>query len=142
MFSALFTYPGTETSVRVVEIDGEPWFVLADLCKVLGLSNPSMIRDRLDDLNINQIDVENARGQMRQTVIVSEAGMYEVVIRSDKPEAVSCPGTDENTALSYLDRGGVFVNLGHAVVRLLCRTGKYRSDLVVPAGIEPATSPV
>ena len=53
---------------------------------------------------------------MRQTVIVSEAGMYEVVIRSDKPEAVSCPGTDENTALSYLDRGGVFVNLG----TLLC----------------------
>ena len=44
-----------------MEIDGEPWFVLADLCKVLGLSNPSMIRDRLDDLNINQIDVENAR---------------------------------------------------------------------------------
>ena len=26
--------------VRVVTIDGEPWFVLADLCKVLGISNP------------------------------------------------------------------------------------------------------
>ncbi len=141
IFSALFTYPGTETPVRIVNIDGEPWFVLADLCKVLGLPNRTMVARRLtdDQKGVNKIDTPGGR---QEVTIVNESGMYEVVVRSDKPEAVSCPGTDENTALSYLDRGGVFVNLGHAVVRLLCRTGKYRSDLVVPAGIEPATSPV
>jgi len=74
--------------VRVLLVDGDPWFVLADLCAVLNIGNPSMVADRLDAMNLSQTEVENARGQMRQTVIVSESGMYEVVIRSDKPEAV------------------------------------------------------
>ncbi|MEY8015265.1 Bro-N domain-containing protein [Mycobacterium servetii] len=83
----LFTY--TDQPVRVVLIDNEPWFVLADLCRVLDIANVGNVVDRLDDLNIRRADVENARGQMRQTVLVSEAAMYEVVIRSDKPEAVT-----------------------------------------------------
>lgn len=83
----IFTYE--DTQIRTVVVEGEPWFVLADLCKVLDLPNVSMVAQRLDDLNISQADVQNSRGQMRKTVIVSEAGMYEVVIRSDKPEAVS-----------------------------------------------------
>lgn len=78
-----------EQPVRIVVIDGEPWFVLADLCKVLGLTNPNMVAERLDQVNLSQADVENSRGQMRRTLIVSEPGMYEVVIRSDKPEAVA-----------------------------------------------------
>lgn len=82
-----FTY--ANTTVRVVVIDGEPWFVLADLCVVLAISNVGNVADRLDQVNIRRADVENARGQMRQTVVVNESGMYEVVIRSDKPEAVA-----------------------------------------------------
>lgn len=82
-----FTY--VNTTVRVVVIDGEPWFVLADLCVVLAISNVGNVADRLDQVNIRRADVENARGQMRQTVVVNESGMYEVVIRSDKPEAVA-----------------------------------------------------
>ena len=82
-----FTYG--ETPVRVVQIAGEPWFVLSDLCAVLAISNPSMVAQRLDDVNLSRTEVENARGQMRQIAIVSEPGMYEVVIRSDKPEAVA-----------------------------------------------------
>lgn len=78
-----------EHPVRTLSIDGEPWFVLADLCAVLAIGNPSMVTQRLDGLNLSQAEVQNSRGQMRQTVIVSEAGMYEVVIRSDKAEAVA-----------------------------------------------------
>lgn len=68
--------------------DGEPWFVLADLCVVLGITNVGNVSVRLDQVNVRQAEVQNARGQMRRTVVVSEAGMYEVVIRSDKPEAL------------------------------------------------------
>ena len=35
--------------IRMVEEKGEPWFVLADLCKVLELSNPSKVAQRLDE---------------------------------------------------------------------------------------------
>ncbi len=40
-----FTYG--DQPVRVVSIDDEPWFVLADLCKVLEISDVSIVRRRL-----------------------------------------------------------------------------------------------
>ncbi|AER47700.1 anti-repressor Ant [Mycobacterium phage Dori] len=76
-----------ETAVRVVVIDGDPWFVLADLCKVLGLSNPSVVAQRIDPAALSQAEISSG-GQRRAVTIVNESGMYEVVIRSDKPEAV------------------------------------------------------
>ncbi|GJJ21091.1 phage antirepressor [Mycolicibacterium mageritense] len=74
--------------VRVVVIDGEPWFVLADLCKVLGISNVGNVAARLDGAGVRQTDIRSG-GQTRAVTIVSEPGMYEVVIRSDKAEAVA-----------------------------------------------------
>ena len=82
-----FTYEGTP--VRTLTRDGEPWFVLADLCRVLDIANVGNVAARLDVLNIRQTEVENSRGQMRRTLIVNEPGMYEVVLRSDKTEATS-----------------------------------------------------
>jgi anti-repressor protein len=74
--------------VRVVTTDdGEPRFVLNDLCAVLEIANPTMVARRIDDLSLSQAEVQNSRGQMRQSTVVDEAGMYEVVLRSDKPEA-------------------------------------------------------
>ncbi|WP_040281673.1 phage antirepressor KilAC domain-containing protein [Tessaracoccus massiliensis] len=83
----LFSYQ--DTPVRVVTIDGEPWFVLNDLAKVLGLTrSASQIKDRLDG-GVRQTYPLPTAGGTQHTTIVSEAGMYEVVIRSDKPEAAT-----------------------------------------------------
>lgn len=76
-------------AVRVVLVDGEPWFVLADLCRVLSLSNPSMVADRLDSGDLSRTEVTDSLSRKQQSAIVSESGMYEVVIRSDKPEALA-----------------------------------------------------
>lgn len=80
-----------EHEVRVVDIDGEPWFVLADLCKALGLSNPSVYATRLAQIGevTRFYPTVDRLGRTQQAVIVSEPGMYEVVIRSDKPDAVA-----------------------------------------------------
>lgn len=75
-------------SVRVVVIAGEPWFVLSDLCTVLEIVNVGNVAARLDQAGVRQTDIRSG-GQMRQVTIVSESGMYEVVFRSDKPEAVA-----------------------------------------------------
>jgi len=74
-------------SVRVVTIDGEPWFVLADLTRVLGLSQ--FRTDRLDDGVIRSHPISDSLGRTQNATIVSEPGMYEVVIRSDKPNAAA-----------------------------------------------------
>lgn len=82
----IFNYQ--DTPVRTVMVDDEPWFVLADLCKVLEIRNVGNVADRLDPAGVRQADIRSG-GQMRKVTVVSEAGMYEVVIRSDKPEAVA-----------------------------------------------------
>lgn len=79
-----FDYEGQ--TVRTVVIDGEPWFVLSDLARILGLSQ--FRKDRLDEGVIRNHTLPTAGGAQQMT-IVSEPGMYEVVIRSDKPEAVA-----------------------------------------------------
>lgn len=82
-----FDYGGQK--VRTVVIDGEPWFVLADLCKVLDVRNVKDVRDRLPDGVDQTYPIQDGVGRTQQTTIVNEPGMYEVVIRSDKPEAVT-----------------------------------------------------
>lgn len=44
---ALFDYE--DHQVRVITLDGDPWFVLADLCKVLDLGTPARVKERLDE---------------------------------------------------------------------------------------------
>lgn len=73
--------------VRVLMIDGEPWFVLADLCRALQISDISIVRRRLDDALCQIHPIEDSLGRTQNVTIVSEPGMYEVIIRSDKPGA-------------------------------------------------------
>lgn len=82
----LFTYADTHNLRVVRDLDGNPLFVLTDLCRVLELSNTSMVAERIDEAAISQADISSG-GQRRRVTVVNEPGMYEVVIRSDKPEA-------------------------------------------------------
>jgi len=72
--------------VRIINQEGEPWFVLKDVCAVLGLTNHAMVADRLDDdEKLNKPDLLSL-GQ-RGGWVVNESGLYTVILRSDKPEA-------------------------------------------------------
>ncbi|MGU3424001.1 phage antirepressor KilAC domain-containing protein [Microbacterium paraoxydans] len=84
--SGLEVFDYADRQVRTVTVDGEVWFVLADICGVLGVANVGNVAARLDEADIRQTDISSG-GQRRAVTIVSESGMYEVVIRSDKPEA-------------------------------------------------------
>lgn len=82
-----FVFPLTNQETRIVDLDGNPWWFLSDVCEVLGLSNPSVVADRLDDDEKNTLSLtEGIRGNPNRTVI-NEAGLYSVILRSDKPEA-------------------------------------------------------
>ncbi len=72
---------------RSIMIDGEPWFVAADVCRALQIGNPTMALTRLDEdekalSNIEGLSRGNDKGN-----IVSEAGLYSLILRSRKPEA-------------------------------------------------------
>ncbi|GAB5505923.1 MAG: hypothetical protein Rhirs2KO_10860 [Rhizobiaceae bacterium] len=78
-------------TIRVVEIDGNPWFVGSDvLTTLLGTSNgKGKIYQQLeaDELRlVNRIILGDRPGKPMR--LVSESGLYKLIMRSDKPEAV------------------------------------------------------
>lgn len=76
---------------RVIDRNGEPWFVLADVCRSLGIKNPSDAAARLDDDEKMTLDIteghSGVRGGARRMTVINESGLYSVILRSDKPEA-------------------------------------------------------
>lgn len=80
----IFNYQNNE--VRTVEMNGEPWFVLKDVCDVLGLSDTGRTAERLDADELTRTTLVSG-GQNREMYIINESGLYNVILRSDKPEA-------------------------------------------------------
>jgi prophage antirepressor-like protein len=88
---------------RVVDIEGEPWFVLADVCRHLDLKSKngsvSHHADRLDDDERRTVpasvlreapslsDREGTRPFTRTMLVINESGLYSLILRSDKPQA-------------------------------------------------------
>lgn len=74
--------------LRVIQDEsGEPWFVIADLCKALDLSNPTMVASRLNEDDLSTTEVIDSLGRKQKANMTNEGGMYEVVFMSRKPEA-------------------------------------------------------
>lgn len=69
--------------IRVVEKDGEPWFVAVDVCDILGLSNPTIAVSRLDKDERAKFNL----GRQGDSTIVNEPGLYTLILGSRKPEA-------------------------------------------------------
>ena len=81
----VWNYEGAE--VRTVQIDGEPWFVLADICRELEISHVKDTATRIDEDDIGQTEVIDRMGRSQKVWIVNESGLYTVILRSDKPQA-------------------------------------------------------
>ena len=80
----IFNYQSNE--VRTVEMNGEPWFVLKDVCNILGVVNDRNVAARLDEDEKGVCQMDTLGGTQNVTV-VSESGLYHVILRSEKPEA-------------------------------------------------------
>lgn len=96
-----------DAQVRVVQVDGEPWFVLADLARVLEIVAVSRLASRLDE-GVRQTHTLQTAGGAQSMTIVSEPGMYEIVIRSDKPEAADFRRWITGTVLPEIRRTGSY----------------------------------
>lgn len=111
----VFQFPATGQPLRGLNIDGQPWAVLADACQILALSNPSMAASRLDADDLSRAEVMDARGRMQSVHIVSEAGLYMLIMRSDKPQAVAFQRW-----------------LAKEVIPAIRRTGRYEAEPAFP----------
>lgn len=90
--------------VRTVMKGVEPWFVAKDVCDVLDLTNS---REALKSLDSDQLMSETltSGGQKREMNLVSESGLYNLIFRSNKPEARAFRRWVTHEVLPALRRG-------------------------------------
>ena len=78
----IFNYQNSQ--IRVAIIDDEPWWVAKDVCDILNLTNTTEAIRALDDDERSTLRISEGGPEMN---IVSEAGLYSLIIRSNKKEA-------------------------------------------------------
>lgn len=71
-------------AIHVIERDGNPWFVAGEVCGVLGLTNPTVSVQRLDDDEVAKLNLGSQSGIVN---IINESGLYSLILTSRKPEA-------------------------------------------------------
>lgn len=102
---SLYDFKGHQ--VRVVELDGNPWFVAVDVCAALGLTNTTQAVKNLskDEKTFN--NVEGMRG--RAACFISEPGLYKVLQRSRRPEALTFDRWVRHKVLPSIRKNGGYV---------------------------------
>lgn len=80
----IFSYEGNE--VRTIQKDGQPWLVLKDVCGALRIENYRNVAARLDD-DEKDVHLVDTLGGKQEMVVINESGLYNALLRSDKPEA-------------------------------------------------------
>ncbi|MFW6681764.1 phage antirepressor KilAC domain-containing protein [Komagataeibacter intermedius] len=81
----LFKFEGQE--VRVLDVNGAPWWVLSDVCAILEITNPTRAADRLDEDECTLHTVKGVDGKPRETNIINESGLWSLVLTSRKAAA-------------------------------------------------------
>jgi prophage antirepressor-like protein len=97
-----------EKTVRTINLNGEVWWILKDVCEVLELMEPHKVSARLDEDDRTLIPVIDSIGRNQETTIVNESGLYEVILRSDKPEAKKFKHWITHEVLPSIRKHGVY----------------------------------
>lgn len=88
---------------------GEPWFVAKDVCDALGIQT-NHVREILDDDEVSNLPTTEVGPELggRDPLIVSEAGMYALVLKSRKPEAHAFKRWVTHDVLPSIRRHGAY----------------------------------
>lgn len=89
--------------------DGEPWFVLADVCEILEIAQAATVIRRLDEDEYTTASVPTGKLGNRDVLVVSEAGVFQVVMRSTRPEAKVLRRFIAHEVLPAIRRTGIYV---------------------------------
>lgn len=104
----LFEYE--DKMVRVIVLDGQPWWVAKDICEVLNIKNH---RDATSKLNASMkrddVGVTDAIGRIQNTTLINESGVYKIAFTSQKPEAERFTNWVASEVLPSIRKHGIYV---------------------------------
>ena len=98
--------------IRIVEKDGEPWFVAKDVCNILEIKNSRDTVYKCLDEDERGVDIIYTPGGNQEMTIVSEAGLYSLILRSRKPEAKAFKRWVTHEVLPSIRKTGAYLSPG------------------------------
>lgn len=135
MLDHYLTFDFAAQSIRIVMIDGAPWFVAVDICAVLGLSNATRAVERLDaDEKSQVVDSNTLNSNQGNKInelmnIISESGLYSLILTSRKLEAKAFKKWITSEVLPALRKQGHY-RMANPAEPLISFTQQELTDLV------------
>ena len=105
----LQTFNFQNLPVRTVQLNNQPYWVLKDVCDVLELTTPSKVAERLEEDEVSQTHIIDALGRIQNTTVITESGLYAVILRSDKPNAKEFRRWITSEVLPAIRKTGVYL---------------------------------
>ncbi|MBK1637274.1 BRO-N domain-containing protein [Rhodovulum adriaticum] len=129
------TFFFNSSTIRVVTIEGQPWFVAADVCRVLGIGNTTNAVRPLHDDEKRLHRIKGMRGSA--PTVVNESGLYKLILRSDKPAARAFQDWVTRDVLPAIRKDGGYI-MGEEKVS----TGEMSEDELILKAVEVFQSKV
>ena len=132
--------------IRMIESNGETWWVLKDICKLLSIENHKNITKRLEEDEVGTFELPHPQSKEKklEMLCVNESGLYSVILRSDKPEAKAFRRWITHEILPEIYRTGEYNAISTEILEdssltaasktiflYLCRCAKGKSEFVI-----------
>ena len=89
-------------------INGEPYFVLADVCNALGLEQVSRVKDRLNIDGVTSSKVIDSLGRTQMATFINESNLYKTIFQSRKEEALQFQDWVTSEVLPSIRKNGMY----------------------------------
>ena len=120
-----FNFSGQD--VRIITVNDEPWFVVADIAKVLGASNSRSLAQMVDEEDKGKQSLHSGS----DATIVNESGLYTILLRSNNPQAKPLRRWVTSEVLPTIRKHGAYMTDKKAQDVL---HGNGLADLLIQAG--------
>lgn len=105
--NVLSTFDFHSNEIRVVTIDNQPCFVAVDACRILKLSNTTVVVKELAEQQRAKFNLgQQGLGSVN---CVSEGDLYDLILSSRKPEAKAFKLWVTDTTLSAIRKDGAYI---------------------------------
>lgn len=132
--------------IRMIESNGETWWVLKDICKLLSIENHKNITKRLEEDEVGTFELPHPQSKEKklEMLCVNESGLYSVILRSDKPEAKAFRRWITHEVLPEIHRTGGYNAINAEILEdssltaasktifmYLCKCAKGKSEFII-----------
>ena len=94
--------------VRTTVINNMPYFMLADICRVLEIINPTRTKKRLNKNGVHTMKVIDKMNREQQATFINESNLYKIAFTSRKKEAEKFTDWVTNDVLPSIRKHGLY----------------------------------